>query len=273
MLDFYTWLIVQIVLESFPVSSSGHVSLVEQYLHRFGYQMIRPASIYIDFLHVDMIAINVLEHLVHGVTVVILLLFFYKRWVFLLVHIRRCWPIVLKIIGYTFVADCITASWFVFFQHHVRASFPLGFGFIITAAALYSLRWCQMTKRASYNVRIALLLGGVQGIALLPGISRFAITYVAARWLLLPSHKAFEISFLLQWPLILAAFLHSLWAVAGQVNNYFFMQFHILVVVACIGVIAFWALKLSAYLHITNRLWLFSLYMIIPIIGWLLLFV
>ena len=271
MLDFYLWLIVQIVLEGFPVSSSGHVSLVELCLQRLGYSTVHASTVYIDFLHHDFIAVNLLEHLVHGVTVALLVLFFYTRWTFLVRHVSHCWRIVLKIIGYTFAADCMTALFYILFQHHVRVWWPLGVGFFITACALYSLHWCTDSRRASFTLPIAVLLGATQGMALLPGISRFGLTYVVARWCALPAHKAFEISFLMQWPLILVAFLHSLWVVSAHAHNYFFMQWHTLGVMVCAGIVAFVALKGSAYLSATNRLGLFAYYMVIPITAWVLL--
>ncbi len=74
-----------------------------------------------------------------------------------------------------------------------------------------------------WNWRYALILGIVQGIALLPGVSRFAVVYASARWLGLPQPKAFEITWLVQWPLIFAACLQSIYVLwkAGQLMSLF----------------------------------------------------
>ena len=170
MLIFLFLVSAQIILESFPISSSGHVLLIENFLN--------------SFFHCDYLSVSsdtIVSHFLHGPTALILALFFFDRWTFLLFNIRRCWAIVLKIIFFAFVADLITFPFYIFFKKVINCSFfPIGVGFLISAAALFSLKF---SRRKTYNqltIGKVALIGVAQGISLLPGISRFGLTFVTA---------------------------------------------------------------------------------------------
>lgn len=86
----------------------------------------------------------------------------------------------------------------------------LAYGFLVTGLVLYSLR-IPTTQQTSRNWgSTALLLGVAQSISLLPGISRFALTYVCARWCGHTRQKSFELSWLIGWPLMMVGALHGL---------------------------------------------------------------
>ncbi|MFS8507540.1 MAG: hypothetical protein LVQ75_05700, partial [Candidatus Babeliales bacterium] len=52
-----------------------------------------------------------------------------------------------------------------------------------------------------------LVVGIAQGLALLPGISRFGSTFVVGRFLGFSSMQSFQYSFLIAWPLMFAAWV------------------------------------------------------------------
>jgi len=268
MLICYWLLIAQIVLESFPVSSSTHVALIEFFFTNINQNIDRTSSFFCMLPAGTPINIDLLSHLAHGPTVIIVALFFYDRWTFLLVNWRRCWPIIAKIIVLTIIADTITALFFLIIN---RIPFPLSFfgiGMMNTIVLLISVSFCSDKYRASWSYRMAIVLGIVQAMALLPGISRMASTYAAARWLQLPAHKAFEISLLIQWPLICAAFLNSLYIVGYTQLSAQFLNLPMVFIILGSSIAAWYGLCLVYRLAIANTLWWFALYMIIPMMVW-----
>lgn len=269
MFYFYAWLTVQILLESLPVSSSGHSKLFELYVEKFGHHINHYQQVFLSGASMPAVSVDVLDHFLHGTAVLIIAVFFFSRWSFLLVHIRRYWKIILKIIGLTFLADCITALWYVLF-HYWQLPLPLGVGFAITAVCLISLYWLPKNSSNSFDWRKACVLGCIQGIALLPGISRLATTYVGGRWLGLPARKAWEVSFLIQWPLITVAFLHGAYRMFGVSNNPL-LQWPSIIVMVAAGIVSYYAFSWVAQLAYTNKLYWFGAYMALPLTLWLLL--
>jgi len=265
MLCFYFWLSLQILLESFPVSSSGHCLLLEQYLSKLAIQI----NHYEDFLlHNEIVSsmrVALLDHFVHGTTVVVIALFFFSRWSWLLLHLRSCWRIIAKIIVLTAIADIITIIFYLIFGVYTF-NFPVPVGFIITAILLLSLIWAPKKNNGVFDWRAACMLGIAQGFALLPGISRFAATYVIARWLCLSPHKAFENSWLVAWPLIAVAFLHSAGIIIITTPESLLLRPATIIIMMTAGVLSFYALRFVATLAYDNKMWWFGLYMIIPII-------
>ena len=255
------------------MSSSGHVAVWELFLQRFGCQTAHYHYLFSEYFLFDLIHIGILEHFVHGATSIVIVLFFFKRWIFLIENLKRCWWIVFKIIGLTFLADCMTVPFFLARNAFGTSWFPLGFGFMITAVVLYSLRSVPHSSPASWNWRMALVLGAVQGVAFLPGVSRLAVTYAAGRWLRLPPHKALEISLLIQWPLITVAFLNSLRILSVQSNSLMLLDGTLLLVMVSASVLAYCALAWFKTLVDAGKVWLFSLYMLVPIVAWMVLVV
>lgn len=256
------------MLESFPISSSGHMLLFERVVEKMGYAF--------DYAHASLAACDVvmgdlLEHFVHGATVVVLAVFFFPRWFFLLKNFRRCYKIIFKIIGLAFVADCVTAFFYLFFHVYGKPAWPLGVGFAITAALLLTLRFIKSASNQRFGMGKALILGFVQGLALLPGISRFASTFVCARLLALPTHKAFEVSFLIQWPLICAAFLNSMRVMVVCPAARVLLAWDVLAVVVLASVVAYVAFCWVARMAYANQLWKFGVYMLVPIAVYMLL--
>jgi len=250
------------------VSSSGHLILLEGLLGKMVYHIPDLEHVFLNFSG-KIFSIDVFFHLLHGPTMIIVALFFSNRWLFLVRHFYRCYHIILKIMVLTAIADVATAVFFVGFKLFPLVSIPLGFGFFITGVLLYSLRWCQQGN-GHWDWKKALLLGIVQGCALLPGISRLAAVYVSARWLGLPTRKAFEITWLVQWPLICAAFFHGIYILTlDQKLLAIILKLKLLAVVLIASVCAYILLGFVQYLVNKNQLWWFSLYMPIPVLVWL----
>ncbi|MBY0353425.1 hypothetical protein K2W90_03610 [Candidatus Babeliales bacterium] len=111
------------------------------------------------------------------------------------------------------------------------------------------------------------ILGLVQGLALLPGISRFASTYAAARWLGFTQRRAFQVCFLLELPVVIAAFVVFGIGGACMQNGWsLILQPTTMLVVAGATVVGYGALWCAWWLAERRLLWLFSGYLLLPIL-------
>ncbi len=295
---------LQIILESLPVSSSGHLVLLSKLV-----TLNFPEQI---------------DYFLHGPTIIILMVVFYKQWFFPVSRLvkgffnkvwilkqvqndkkdkkvfprvilnlfqdpvirfpsnssyKKLFKIFFKIIKLIFVANLITTTiWFLIKtflekQSWFTSDITLLFGFCVTAVFLFSLR--RGLKREFYvnNISKFIILGFVQGLALLPGISRFASVYATARLLKIPTRRAFEITFLLQFPLIVAGFFlgfYKMSRVPGWYNIFSLPVVLSIVVATIVSVfVLFWCKRLAR----DKKLWRFSFYMFFPISILILFFV
>lgn len=266
------YVLVQIVVESLPVSSSSHVRIAE-WLCGIDFQTLFP---------------HYLDHLLHGPTVLIMVVFFRKSWIqrlwllskglvhgvrtgeysyatrrLLNIMVQLCGYLVittlLAVFGYAIIAKCFKhTSWYA-------GSELLLAGLISTACMLFSLYWEPEEHDAVLNWRSAALLGTVQACALLPGISRFAGTYVCARWLRIAPRRAFELSFLLELPLLVLAVIIT--GIGGFLKDPMseFYSISMVGVIGCATVLGYAALWLMWKCALGRRLWLMGFYMILPI--------
>ncbi len=196
--------------------------------------------------------------LAHLPTLCIVTLFFRTTWLPLLYQCHRRYRLIMHLIMFTVIADSITVCGYLLLKV-IPLSIPLSLGFIGTALLLISLRWCS-ANRTHVQVRHMVVLGCLQTIALLPGISRFGIVYVGARWLGIRSVKAFNIACMLQWPLMVGGICIGL---IKPIDESLLSQL-LFIVIASAG--AYGGLYSVYYMAKKNILWRVSIYMLIPII-------
>lgn len=255
---------MQIIAESFPISSSGHVQLLAHFLKNGGQRIGACTDMLFEQGIYPLSFLESFDHVLHGITLILLAFFFYNRWKLYIIRIHTAWSLFFKAVCFTALADVCTAFFYLLFKMH-PIHLPLCIGFLITACALLSLFWITKAKPRHLNVRIALILGVVQGLALLPGISRLACTYVAARWLGLQSRLAFEVSWLIAVLLFMAACMQGIYAL-GQMHEMHSLLYAAIPYMACATFVAFCALKTTAYLFYTQRGWWFGIYMMLPLL-------
>ncbi len=142
----------------------------------------------------------------------------------------------------------------------------VGLGFLCTAIALF-LPSLQRNKTLTQhntnlpriNLKTAIIMGLVQGITLMPGISRSGLTIVTALLLGNSRKDSVHYSFLLSIPIILASFFLSL-ENFEKIRELFSWQ-----VIAASLLLAFLSGLLGLYFlrHIVKvgKLWVFSLYL------------
>lgn len=254
---FYFWMMIQIVGESLPISSSGHVLLLQRYMHSMQ-----------DFWAFD--------YLLQGVSAIIFLIYFFSAWWQLIINkpikfsllldyniwVKKLIPVFL----FGIIVDSITfLLWYADVAHAIEL--PLVFGFMITAFALWSIKYTHEKKDVNiWSIKNGLILGVVQGCALFPGISRFGTTVAVLQSLGYPGRIAFAISFLVQWPLIVAGSLVGIYSLRDSYILEIIYSIPFLVSMVIAGCIAYAILCGMEKIVNKKLLWKFSYYMIIPII-------
>lgn len=253
LLFFYLWVSIQIIAEMLPISSSGHLQLLERwYATQFGY--IMPETVF-------GVPLTTLYYFMHGPTLILLSIYFFcisPRPVF-----RWSFKKFTTVIAMLFIADCITALLYCM-VHYFSLTAPLWFGFAISIAILFSLRTISFGNKEELTLHDACILGFVQGVALLPGISRLAATYTAGRWLGFTSLAAFEIAWLIQIPLIVAAFIKSLIFMAKYDALGHLLNLPFALVIVSASSIAWCALMAMVYIVKKNQVDLFAWYLFVP---------
>ncbi len=255
MICFYVWTILQIILESFPISSSGHLLLFEHIC-----PVGTPAGESILFYEPIQ---SYIAYILHIPTAMLLCVYFFKQWSLPFRHINRCFPLILKISVYTAVADIITISCYAVKDQYGIFRVPLAVGFAITGCSLYSLRWCAH-EGSSWTMQKAIILGFVQAIAFVPGISRFGLTYVAARWMGIAPRRAFQITMLIQWPLMVLVGCYSLYTLDSL--TYELLNLPYILVMLGATIIAYRALCMVGQMVPLQSMWIWSVYMLIPLL-------
>ncbi|MDP3787686.1 MAG: undecaprenyl-diphosphate phosphatase [Candidatus Chromulinivorax sp.] len=270
---------VQIVGESLPISSSGHFELLQRitnlYFPHFG------ETVDLSYFY------NVLQIF----SAIIFLCYFFRTWWKLVVDrpitctslcdVQVWRKNIVPVILFGLVADGIT---FLFWYGDIaeRFQFSLTVGFVITALALWSMQFAQEKQGINiWALPYGCIVGIVQGLALFPGISRFATTMAALQWLGYQRRIAFAVSFLLQWPLLVGMSIKiivefyqllfggcSIGEVGAILNDGVIACSIIFLLCICAllpVILAAVALHYVGKMIDKNILWKFSYYMIIPI--------
>lgn len=276
----YLYSLIQIILESVPVSSSGHGILLELILkNTAGHATILSNLL----LSCD----QPFNHFLHIPTVIVTALFFFYEWYipwksliwygyqlsvnnspyvknrfYMLAQIGK------RVITFVIVADvCTVVLYFIMPCFH-RFMPPLGMGFALTTGLLFSLRNTHQYVLIKNPLWCAVILGCAQGLALLPGVSRLGITFVTAHFLGYSARRACHIAFLIQWPLMVIGGVKSIFLM-HQIQQLFSFSYIGLLVVAACGSYAM--LHIFYYTVTHNKVWYFGVYELVPTCIWFIL--
>ena len=177
----YIYGLIQIIFESLPVSSSGNVMLWIPILQ--------------NILHLPWSENSIpgFDFLLHIPTIFIVVVFFFRSWYWSIKNIQKGFDQFVSLIIYCGLADIITVCFYYIWKLVGTDFFPLWFGFLCTTFLLLSLRWFSGKPfKERLCLSDAIILGVVQGCALLPGISRLATTFVTAVWLGYAQERSFR---------------------------------------------------------------------------------
>lgn len=192
---------LQGVTEFLPVSSSGHLALLQMFLG------FREAPLAYDVI-------------LHGATMMATLLFFRRdirvltgEWIsgFFRPEGRSTpgWRIGWSVVAGTLVTALIGLPLKPLVVRALASPALVGAGLLVTAALLLIAETAR-SRNARVSLRNALFVGLAQGIAVLPGISRSGATLAAGLRSGLEREEAFRFSFLLSLPAIAGAVLLEL---------------------------------------------------------------
>ena len=193
--------LIQGATEFLPISSSGHLALLEHYLGL----PFRPATL------------QQFDIILHAGSLLAILLYFSSTWAAML----RC-PLgkgqggeppllFLLIIGTVpaAIAGVLAEDWL---EAEARTPLAIALGFLITGAFLLAASFCENRTKGQQTISWVhtIGMGFGQALALVPSISRSGLTLASGRLLGLSSERATEFTFLLGAPALAGAVLLTL---------------------------------------------------------------
>jgi len=245
---------VQSITEFLPISSSGHLLLVEKI---FGFKEFD-------------LSFNILIHLASGLALVI---FFFREWVDIFKETKinfinsLFFKIIIGSIPALFLGLVLKKTEPPFWQsEYIVISNLIVFGVVLLLAD--TIKGRESIKEL--KTWKALLIGVGQALALVPGVSRSGITISIALFLGLSRKESARFSFLLAAPAILAANIleFSNFEARSSMFNYYIFGFILTFILSYLTI--WWLLK---YLE-RNRLWPFSVWrFIVALITLVLIFI
>jgi len=190
---------VQGLTEFLPISSSGHLVVVET---AFG--LTTPGVL--------------VEVVLHLATLLAVLIVYWKRMWQLVVGALNGGRTEWRYVGLLVIGTIPAAFVGLLLEDWVGRAFDslmaVGANFIVTAAILWATRWARIGSASEPTFRGAAGIGLAQALAVFPGISRSGSTIAAATWLGVEPVKAAEYSFLLAIPAIVGAGLLQIPAIS-----------------------------------------------------------
>ena len=238
--------VVQGLTEFLPVSSSGHLLFFEQI---FG---IKENFLFLNlFLHVA--------------TLLAVIIVYRKTIIKLIRHPFQ--PLTYKLVLSTIITLVFALTYEILDLDRIITNF-YGFCFIFTSILLF-FTYIFQKKSASVNsgevgTKSAALVGLVQGLAVLPGISRSGSTISALILSGNDESQSAEYSFLLSIPIIIGGFLFELIKIIKK-NQFVLPTSPWLCVVAFIitFLVSLLSLKITIKLLKKNKFIIFSIYTLI----------
>lgn len=234
-------LMILALLETMPISSSGHIFLLRTY---FCIDVPRSVVDYSEALSLMCV-------------LVALSIFFISRWGRLIYYFPRSRKLVVRLLIFGFITESVTVIVYGAMLMYVQPWYRVSFGFLCTAVFLFFMRFDKSLLRTSIWYKRAVWLGLAQGIATLPGISRLALTLCCAVHLGYSQRHAYEVSWLIVWPLHAVLSLYTLRLYGfSMLRDYIFVSILTVAMVYCF-------LTFVYCLVLQKRLWIFGIYTLV----------
>jgi len=234
--------IIQGLTEFLPVSSSGHLVLIQSLLKGFK----QPGLLFDVSLHVG--------------TIIAVVIYFRKR----IIEIFKN----LKLLGLVLAATAVTGVIGVAFKDTFENMFSdvrlVGAAFVVTGIILLFAERVKEGNKTEKEMSWpnALFIGFIQGIAIIPGISRSGSTIAGGLFAKLDRKFATEFSFLLSIPAVLgAAILESRHLTKSDMAGVDPLVYLSGIFAAAIA--GFFCIKLLVDLIQRKKLYYFSIYLFI----------
>ena len=229
--------IVQGITEFLPVSSSGHLVIMQKLLGISGQE----------------VALTVVLHL--G-TSFALLIFFFKDIIKILKNAKMLFLIIIV----TAVTAIIGLAGRDFFESLFVSHRFVAFALMFTGIILILTKRFMGHKRGILNIKDALVLGLAQGSSIIPGISRSGLTISTLLFRKIDRQTSFRFCFIASIPVVLAATILE----AGKIGSALSVEFtNFLVGFICSLVSGILALFLLRIVLNKAKLYYFGYYCII----------
>ena len=237
--------LIQGTTEWLPISSTGHLRIAEYF---FG-------------LSVPLL----FDVLLHAGTLLVTLIYFrgtIKNALLALWHRdlhsedgKFILPIIVGSIPTIIIAVAIGDQLDLYFS----SLFWLGVWFILTGVLLFTSRF-STERKDSISMPVALLVGVMQGLSIIPSVSRSGFTIAAMLLLGVKREIAFKFSFLLSIPAVIGALGLTFYQDHGALSVAGIGSVEIVAALAVCIAVSFLALKLVEKSLATKKFYLFSIY-------------
>jgi len=232
--------IIQGLTEFLPVSSSGHLVMIQRMFNIGDSTLLFNISL-------------------HFATLIAVIIAFWEEVVKI---IKKPFSRMTGFILLSMLPAMIVGILFKdLFEGLNQSGLSLGFGFIITGVVLLVTSKITIGKRNLEKMKWydALIIGFAQAIAIVPGISRSGMTMVTSLSRKLKKQLAINFAFLMSVPVIAGGFLLELLDVFKEdVSNINVLP--IIVGMIFAGVFGYFAIKLLIKLVMNGKLYYFSYY-------------
>lgn len=227
--------LVQGITEWLPVSSSGHLALIQEI---FGFQNLA----YDVFLHFA------------SIFAIIVIFFWDIIGIFRVKNLKYLFLLIIGLIPAAIVG--------FIFQNEIASLFSnlfyLGLFFIFSGIVVYSTKF-SMESKNNLNFFDSLFIGLFQAIAILPGISRSGMTISSGLFRGLTKRASIKFSFLMAIPIILGASLFQLENLILSEINYYLLVISFMITFF----ISLLTIKLLIKIINSNNFYLFGIYNLI----------
>jgi len=236
---------IQGVTEWLPISSTGHLRIAE---HFFGLSvpllfdvLLHVGTLFVILVYFRKDVKNVLSALVHRN--------------FSSADGKLILPIIVGTIPTALIAVTV-GDWL---DAYFSSLLMLGAGFIASGILLFATKYA-VEKRDKIGLPESLLLGFMQGLSILPSVSRSGFTITTALLLGIKKELAFKFSFLLSIPSIIGALGYTLVKEHDALTVAGISSFEVAAALIVTIVVSFLALKILWKALEANKFWLFSIY-------------
>ena len=238
--------LVQGLTEFLPISSSGHLLLIE---NLFG-------------INGEILTLNLFLHLATLFAVVIC----FRKTILKIIK-KPFQPLTYKLVLTTLIT-AIFAFAYKFLGLEPYANKVYGMFFILTAIILY-LNFVFQKKSAvvssgEINYKSAIIVGFVQGLAVLPGLSRSGSTISALTFCGNDEENSAEYSFLISIPIIVGGFIIELFSSTKTTNVFASLSvFECLFAFVLTFLVSLLSLKVTLKMLKKNKFIYFSIYLLV----------
>ncbi len=181
--------IIQGITEWLPISSSGHLVLIQEFFNI-------EASLLFDIL-------------LHMGSLLALLIIFRKDILNLISFKKGYRGLAFLLLISTILTVLVVLIFREFLIKIFNNTLTVGIGLIITSLLLFSTKFAK-EKKKNISLKDSILIGIMQGIAFIPGISRSGSTISTAMIRGVNREQAARYSFLLFIPAVLGAFFYQI---------------------------------------------------------------